>query len=500
MRLGAHAYPPATSFPPTGLSYESTPFSHSLPVSLPNPLSSSSKLTLSHTLSFAERETREELGKLWRRRELAESQCQPSLVDIPRFFMQKTPASGASSAGRPAAAAAAAGGASSQSMLQAELGKLARLRLREHMASLTLSREELELLWRLLKRHASPPLTSDERINYDDFCQVAEAMPARSSRSFFCASHFAKFFPDVHGRISLLDFFQWARRKNALMETRIELSSFDADADGTLTERELEQWIEALIPNLPALEGMVGKFVDFYRETAVRKFLFFLDPRRRTRVPIKELLASPVTHELLELKRPDITPDELRHNWFSLTYAESLYADYLELDEDQNGMLSAQELSRYRGGGLTSVFIERIFQECQTYRNQNTRQSEIDYKSYLDFVLATTYKGTPESLSYFLRLLDIQKVGGLTALDVKIFFRAVVNKFAEFGDEANCEVDDVKDEIFDMVKPRDPMLITLNDLIACKVGDTVVGMLTDMTAFAAYDRREQNLDHSGEES
>jgi hypothetical protein len=41
------------------------------------------------------------------------------------------------------------------------------------------------------------------------------------------------------------------------------------------------------------------------------------------------------------------------------------------------------------------------------------------------------------------------------------------------------------------------MFITLSDLIACKVGDTVVGMLTDMNAFAAYDRREQNLDHSG---
>ena len=191
-------------------------------------------------------------------------------------------------------------------------------------------------------------------------------------------------------------------------ETRIELSSFDADADGTLTEKELEQWIEALIPNLPALEGIVGEFVDFYRVTAVRKFLFFLDPRRRTRVPIKELLASPVTHELLELKRLDITFDELRQNWFSLAYAEMLYADYLELDEDQNGMLSAQELSRYRGGGLTRVFIERIFQECQTYRNPHTRQSEIDYKSYLDFVLATTYKGNPESLSYFLKLLDIR--------------------------------------------------------------------------------------------
>jgi len=322
-------------------------------------------------------------------------------------------------------------------------------------------------------------------------------MPAHCARSFFCASHFAKFYPDGHGRISLLDFFQWARRKNSLMQTRIELSTFDSNGDGTLSERELELWIEALIPTLPALDGIVSEFLNFYRVTAVRKFLFFLDPRKRNRVPIKAILASPVTHELLELKRNDITQEELRHNWFSLAYAEMLYADYLELDDDQNGMLSAHELSRYRGGGLTSVFISRIFQECQTYRNGVTGQNEIDYKSYLDFVLATTYKGTAESLGYFLRLLDIEKAGGLTAFDVCYFFRAVVDKFAEFNDEANCEVDDVSSEIFDMVKPKDPMLITLHDLVACKVGDTVVGMLTDMHAFAAYDRREQSLDHSG---
>ena len=176
-----------------------------------------------------------------------------------------------------------------------------------------------------------------------------------------------------------------------------------------------------------------------------------------------------------------------------------LYADYLELDADQNGMLSAEELARYRGGGLTSVFVSRIFQECQTYRNVNTGQSEIDYKSYLDFVLATTYKGTSEALSYFMRLLDVQKLGGLSTFDVCYFFRAVVDKFSDFGDEANCEVEDVKDEIFDMVKPANPTIITLADLINCKVGDTVVGMLSDMHAFAAYDRREQSMDHSGGE-
>ena len=66
---------------------------------------------------------------------------------------------------------------------------------------------------------------------------------------------------------------------------------------------------------------------------------------------------------------------------------------------------------------------------------------------------------------------------------------------AETQEEANCTVEDVKDEIFDMVKPADRAKITLQDLEACKVGDTVVGMLTDMHAFWQYDRREQLMDH-----
>ena len=41
------------------------------------------------------------------------------------------------------------------------------------------------------------------------------------------------------------------------------------------------------------------------------------------------------------------------------------------------------------------------------------------------------------------------------AFDLCYFFRAVIDKFDEVGEEANCTVEDVKDEIFDMVKPAD---------------------------------------------
>eukprot|EP00967_Tisochrysis_lutea_P140018 scaffold255186_cov29-Tisochrysis_lutea.AAC.3 len=54
---------------------------------------------------------------------------------------------------------------------------------------------------------------------------------------------------------------------------------------------------------------------------------------------------------------------------FSQDYAEMLYSDYLELDQDQNGMLSSQELMHFRGGampggGLTYAFVQRVFQVC----------------------------------------------------------------------------------------------------------------------------------------
>ena len=52
---------------------------------------------------------------------------------------------------------------------------------------------------------------------------------------------------------------------------------------------------------------------------------------------------------------------------------------------------------------------------------------------------------------------------------------------------------DVKDEIFDMVKPQDPLRITFQDLVNCGVGHTIVSMLTDVSGFWAYDNRETLL-------
>lgn len=68
-------------------------------------------------------------------------------------------------------------------------------------------------------------------------------------------------------------------------------------------------------------------------------------------------------------------------------------------------------------GTLTSVFVERVFQECLTY------EGEMDYKTYLDFVLALENRHEPQSLQYLFKILDINSQGYLDTFSLNYFFR-----------------------------------------------------------------------------
>ena len=149
------------------------------------------------------------------------------------------------------------------------------------------------------------------------------------------------------------------------------------------------------------------------------------------------------------------------------------------------------ELGRYGTGTLTKVFIERIFQECLTY------DGEMDYKTYLDFVLVMENKSDPQSLQYLFRVLDTRHEGYLSVYSLNFFFRAIQEEMRRHGQDPVI-FEDVKDEIFDMVAPLDPLKITLTDLIRSGQGETVVQILTDLNGFWSYENREVLVADSGD--
>ncbi|XP_065662240.1 serine/threonine-protein phosphatase 2A regulatory subunit B'' subunit gamma isoform X4 [Hydra vulgaris] len=369
-------------------------------------------------------------------------------------------------------------------VLQQKLREESRAVFLQRKSKELLDNDELHELWNLLEKHSVPPPNGDEQmIDYEGFLKVKEEAVSKCSQ-FFKPITYAKLFQkDRFGRISIMQFFNYVMRKVWLYQTRIGLSLYDVAGQGFLRESDLENYILELIPTLPQLDGLEKNFYSFYVCTAVRKFFFFLDPMRTGKIKIQDVLSCSFLDDLLELRDDVLSKDKQESNWFSAPSALRVYGQYLNLDNDHNGMLSKEELKRYGTGTLTNTFLDRVFQECLTY------EGEMDYKTYLDFVLALENKKEPQSLQYLFKILDVQHNGYLNTFAINYFFRAIQKEMDKHGHE-KVLLHDLKDEIFDMVKPADNMKITLQDLINSGQGDTVVNILIDVNGFLTYENRE----------
>ncbi|XP_037950978.1 serine/threonine-protein phosphatase 2A regulatory subunit B'' subunit gamma-like [Teleopsis dalmanni] len=348
-----------------------------------------------------------------------------------------------------------------------------------------LDNEELNALWGILEKQCTQitPL-GQQLIGYDEYLKVIEAV-SEKCRKFLTARLFAKLqcSSGYPGKVEIVSIFNYTMRKVWLMQGRIGLSFYDDTGQGFLREIDMENYIVDIIPTLSQI-SVEPSFHSFYVCTVVKKFFFFLDPLHTGRIRIRDILASGLLAELLEL-RDETTKEEQERNWFSMTSVLSVYGNYLNLDKDHNGMLSKQELAAYGSGTLTSVFLDRVFDECRTF------DGEMDYKTFLDFVLALDNRNEPQSLHYLFRILDVQHKGYLTAQTLHYFFKGIQEQIrAVNADAVNFE--DLKDEIFDMVKSKDPYKITLQDLINCGQAETVVSILIEFHKFWAYENREEN--------
>ena len=371
-----------------------------------------------------------------------------------------------------------------EDVLQQKLREEARAAFLQRRSEQLLDNDELKALYVTLDEHRTPPLDGAESmLGWDDFCTASERAAPKCKR-YFTPFAFAKLQQDdPYGRISMMSFFNYVMRKVWLHQTRIGLSLYDATGEGFLREMDLENYILEMIPTLPQLNGLEKSFHNFYVCTAVRKFFFFLDPLRTAKIKIQDVLACSFLDELLELRDEELSKEAQESNWFSAPSALRVYGQYLNLDRDHNGMLSKDELARYGTGTLTSVFIDQVFQVCLTY------DGEMDYKTYLDFVLALENRREPQALQYLFRILDVQQSGCLNVFALNYFFRAIQEQLKAHGQEP-VPFEDIKDEVFDMVKPADPLRITLQDLVNCGQGDTVVSILIDLTGFWTHENRE----------
>jgi hypothetical protein len=120
----------------------------------------------------------------------------------------------------------------------------------------------------------------------------------------------------------------------------------------------------------------------------------------------------------------------------------------------------------------------------------------MDYKTFLDFVLAMENKNTLPGLQYLWKLLSLGQ-DHMDSFTINYFFRDIVGVLKENGIE-NIKTEDVQDEIFDMISPVCGDRITFDELWKSGCGETVVEMLIDINGFWGYENRENYAEENEE--
>ena len=392
----------------------------------------------------------------------------------------------------------------------------------------------------------------DNRVSYEELLEVRDAFAARLDASraglgtavagvddgasrvahYFSARAFGRFRRDARGRVDGRAFMEFVVRHIALTQSRINLGCHDADADGWLELAELFEFVGRSVSTMSALRSLPDDFAPHYCEIATRRFAFEHDPKKRGRCRISDLLAGAALADFNELHAADEDDPRLAKNWFSLASARRVRRAFVDLDRDESGGLSREEFRaytvdpRFEGAcdvqGLTAVFADRIFEAHSVKGPANARlareafatsaspggsrvdpfvaraierrraqtANEMDFHAFLDFALAWSNKTHPASLAYFFRALDTRERGVLTNLEIWTFLKGVHDAWQADPENYELNVLDVRDEIFDMVKPATPGRITLDDLRRCGCADVVIEIMCDHTGFWKYDNRE----------
>eukprot|EP01083_Nonionella_stella_P090751 253584_1 len=332
----------------------------------------------------------------------------------------------------------------------------------------------------------------EDYIDYERFSQIRSQMPP-NLLPYLTARVFSLFAQDTHGRVNSMDVWSFVNEKAKLNACRIALCEYDFMGNGWMNESAIENFIFTQIPNMPRISHMDHEFSVFYAYAAVRKFFFFLDQKRNLhssgRILIKDLVSSHIFREFNEMRKDPCEALEFPFNWFSLDNTQNIYETYTNLDIDDDGMLMRGEFMLFQGRALTQFFVRRLFEEYKTFEGQ------MDYKGFLNFMLAYTYKDTPEALSYYFRIFDLNHCGYINGFIFHTFLKAIRDKIRR-DNGPTCDpplVEDVMNEIFDLLKPPDPHRITLSDFRRARCGAIVIDMLTDTHGFINYDNREARI-------
>lgn len=270
---------------------------------------------------------------------------------------------------------------------------------------------------------------------------------------------------------------------------------WDSNSDGRLSEDEMENYVREMVPHMEALRDLAEDVLPFYCCTVSRRIFWDLDTANRSTVSIDALLHSDVLNEWLRLQ---LVPEDHPRSWFGGIVTRQLYEKFLLLDTRNEGTLQVNDLKMYKKGlptvvedglppdvsPISSLFVERYFEVTVMMTN-----SEMDFRKFVDFVIAMEMLPQCSRPLFFWNILDLDRSGVLTPMKVNMFFRETHAKVAATVAASTPARETVLQELFDLIPTAEPLLITRKEFIEAPQAGLFTAIAIDCLSFWGYENR-----------
>eukprot|EP01062_Namystynia_karyoxenos_P022917 TRINITY_DN1880_c0_g1_i4.p1 TRINITY_DN1880_c0_g1~~TRINITY_DN1880_c0_g1_i4.p1 ORF type:complete len:703 (+),score=229.84 TRINITY_DN1880_c0_g1_i4:153-2261(+) len=263
-----------------------------------------------------------------------------------------------------------------------------------------------------------------------------------------------------------------------------------------IVKEDLRPLVEEVLQVHQGLEFLkqTPDFQERYADTVQIRVFFAANLKDDGQLSWGEWQRSTVSKVLYALDEENDINVSQKTEFFSYEHFYVLYCKFWELDSDHDSLISKDDLAKYGSYSLTNAIVDRIFAGCGRRRKPQVA-GKMTYDEFVWFCLCEEDKSSQQSLEYWFRCIDMDGDGVLSGFELAHFF-AEQKLRMEASYQETIAWADILCQMVDIIKPKDPKRICLQDIKGCPLSGNFFNALFNLNKFIAFEQRDPFAAHA----
>lgn len=126
----------------------------------------------------------------------------------------------------------------------------------------------------------------------------------------------------------------------------------------------------------------------------------------------REFFQSGIIENIEKLE--EYNEDDTQFNLFNYNYFYIICCLFNDLDDDEDGYLTEEDMQKYKTHNLSSLVIKRIFQQVAYKFENKSKNNLMSYKDFIWFIISEEDKSNIQSINYWFDIIDLNGDGILS--------------------------------------------------------------------------------------